>query len=147
MIRRPLVVLAALTVALVGCQRGCQRVLPVHPGFGIELTRGGDGQYVASFWNCLNDAELPLNEVAIYRAGDGPKGLPAICKLRSTKYGQLELKRWEYGSAPPGYKLISCTPLEVGQEYDLHASGSGIGVRRFQLRQDGSVEDLEPACR
>lgn len=119
----------------------------MHPGFGIELGRSSDGQYVASFWNCLNEAELPLNGVAVYKAGDGPKGLPAVCKLQSSKPGQLTLKRWEYGTAPTGYKLSgSCAPLEHGQAYDLQATGSGVGVRRFQLRGDGSVEALDPAC-
>jgi hypothetical protein len=142
MIRGSLLVLAALAVT----PGGCKRILPMHPGFGIDLRRSSDGKYIASFWNCLNDAELPLNAVAVYKAGDGPKGLPAICELKSSKPGQLELKRWEYGTAPPGYKLISCQPLELGQAYDVEAGGSGVGVRRFQLHRDGSVEAVQPAC-
>lgn len=125
----------------------CKRILPMHPGFGIEIGESG-GRYLFSFSNCLNDAPLPLDEVSIYEDGDGAKDLPAVCRLTSTSFGQQTLKVWEYGTAPPGYKLATgCRGLERGRAYDAHAMGSGVGIRRFQLRKDGSVETLEPACK
>ena len=125
----------------------CKRILPMHPGFGIEIREKG-GRHMFSFSNCLNDAPLPLDEVAIYEAGDGPKGLPAVCRLKSMNFGQRTLETWEYNTAPAGYYLAAtCGALKREQTYDVQATGSGVGIRRFQLRKDGSVETLEPACK
>jgi hypothetical protein len=118
----------------------------MRPEIGIKLERVGD-DYVISFTNCLNDEKLPVDEVGVYNAGDGPKGMPALCELASSKYGQLVLGAWTYGTTPRGYRLVKCAPMAQGRTYDVHASGSGDGVRSFQIESDGNVKALEPACR
>lgn len=100
-----------------------------------------------SFWNCQNEAELPVNRVAVYKATEGPNGPPLVCSLESRRPGQLVLKEWEYGTAPPGYALsASCLPLEHGHAYDVRATGSGVGVRQFHVHPNGRVEALGTAC-
>ena len=125
---------------------GCKYFLPMHPKIGIEVQQDGWGGYVLTFTNCLNDAELPIDEVEVYNAGEGQKGGVPICQLVSGEPGRHPLKVWKYGKAPTGYELKKCAPLTPGKTYDAHASGSGIGVRRFALAKDGKVSAQGSKC-
>jgi hypothetical protein len=127
---------------------GCRRCAPTHPQIGIEI-RNTNGFTVFSFGDCLGTVALPINKVAVYAGNDGPEGRPPICKLvvAGERYGQVVLDSWQYGSEPPGYKLLNCRPLEQNKRYDVHASGSGLGVRRFLVRQDGTAQPVMARCR
>ena len=142
MARQVLLCILAASCVLVSCKR----ILPMRPELGIKLESAGS-DYVVSFTNCLNDQPLPIDEVGIYKNGDGPRGLPALCELVSTQYGQHVLNSWTYGTTPPGYRLGKCAAMSTGETYEIHASGSGDGVRRFQLQNGGEVKALEPVCR
>jgi hypothetical protein len=127
---------------------GCWRFGAVHPQIGIEIA-SAHGEVTFTFVNCLNRAELPINEVAVYANDDGPKGRPPVCKLQAHKdnYGRTMLSTWRYGAEPVGYSLGVCKrPLPVGQ-YSVHALGSGVGTRPFVVDSSGNIQATAARCR
>lgn len=126
---------------------GCEHVVPENPRVGIEVGQDSSG-YVFSFWNCLDKSKpVQVRSINVYNEGDGLKGLPPECEVVPSEPKYHVKSSWSYGSVPAGYRRVRCNPLIPGKTYDIHVSGVGGGVRRFQILNDKSIKALDPACR
>jgi hypothetical protein len=107
-----------------------------------------DGRVFFSIFSCAVPwHDLPLDELSVRRADRTSPGSDHECRLVPTGYAKV-LARWEYGTAPDGYRLTGdCRPLARGERYEVEVTAVGLGRRSFQLTDDGDLRwDTRFAC-
>lgn len=116
-----------------------------HSAVAIEGGPEGDG-IVFRFSECgWVQHEVPKDSVAVMRAGQTRRSAQPICEIKSSPLDKPPLRRWKYGSAPPGFEVTHCEPLRPGR-YRIFIVGTGYGTREFTVLADGSFQWATAAC-
>lgn len=110
------------------------------------VVKNSDGVYVVSLRNCLNDHELTMAEIEVFR-GDEREGRVVwgdpICNVvhRPSRNDPEAVSEWEYGEAPPGYaKEGACPPMVPGATYLVSVLPPTVGRLEIERRGRAKVK-------
>jgi hypothetical protein len=156
MIRSPVAVVAVAAISWTGtmCSRGT--------GSGAATPSSSKGPA----WQPLTE---PITRVGVKKVGEKlvfelglcgeeSSGIPTsrlevvgdnriLCKAEE-KEGVVApfVTRWEYGTAPSGFEVTKCQPLEVGHRYSVCSIGGGGGCSDFELDAQGEPRLTKDDC-
>jgi hypothetical protein len=135
---------SALFASVLGCE-GSPAVKAGNPVMDID--GAGQGQEIVFRFSICGHAgaRFQTRAIRVYRAGEGPRGLPPVCEVLLDKKAQeiedaeMNVPTWKYGSVPPGWTKRRCEALVAG-DYEIHVTAAGSGVRWFSVGEHGNLE-------
>jgi hypothetical protein len=131
-VKSPIILAGLIVVLCSACRR--------EPRLDVKLKQDGTN-YVIDVVDCADGTAFGVDAIAVYQGGVG------ICGVRRTLGpGVMPLTSWKYGTQPKGYVLSECRKPVAGTEFSIQAERGAFASRKFLLRNDGSVINLNSTC-
>lgn len=132
-----------LAVGLSSCApRPARRPECVPPTTEIRGERTVDG-LTFRFTNCRTGTIVPILSIYVTSVDETGNDELILCSVKEPSEGADERalgKRWVYGTHPANYAVRGCRGSLAPGTYRIHASGSGMGARTFEIEQDGTLQ-------